>query len=231
MRLVGSLKQKKEKGRSCQKATQVRRIFCCLWGWKSSKCRGCTWLRPQPGELNSHRYCVETNQPAPGAEGHLAQVSSASAGEGRLILPPQLGRAHGELVPLRSSHSTRASLGFTLGQSRVSLCLRGTLSSQSSLSAGNSVLGEMLPADLSPSSSAGLFWKAEAALAQAAPCSCAQQCLAATGSHRQPGEEREASHLSTAATGRPGIAPHGRTAHTHAHTHSQTHTSHPWDQG
>lgn len=50
------------------------------------------------------------------------------------------------------------------------------------------------------------------------PRSCAQQCW-----HRQPGQEREASHLSTAATGRPGIAAHGRTAHTHAHTLPDTH--------
>lgn len=75
-------------------------------------------VHPPPGELKSHRYCVRTNKPAPGAEGHLAQVSSASAAQGRPVLPPQLGRAHRELVPLRGSHSTGASLGFTLGQSR-----------------------------------------------------------------------------------------------------------------
>lgn len=44
----------------------------------------------------------------------------------------------------------------------------------------------MLPADLSPSSCPGLFWKAEAALAQAAPRSRARQRLAARGSQRQP---------------------------------------------
>lgn len=168
---------------------------------------------------------METKQPAPGAEGHLAQVSCASAAEGRLILPPQLGRAHGELLPLRGSHSTGVSSGFTLGQSRV--CLRGTLSSQSSLSAGTVSLESCCQADLSPSSSAGLFWKAEAGLAQAAPCSCAQQCLAATGSQGRKGrplifprQQQEDQGLH-----------HMEEQHTHMRTRSQTHTSHPWDQG
>lgn len=85
----------------------------------------------------------------------------------------------------------------------------------------------MLPADLSPSSCPGLFWKAEAALARAAPRSRARQHLAARGSQGRKGrplifprQQQEDQGLH-----------HMEEQHTHMRTHSQTHTSHPWDHG
>lgn len=137
-----------------------------------------------------------------------------------------MGRAQGELVPLRGSQSTGESSGFPWGRAGEPR-LRGTLG-PSSVSAGSSVLGETLPADLSLLSRTVLEGSGRPGSGRPGSGSPAQLRSAVPGSQRQPGEEREASHLSTAATGRPGIAPHGRRAHTQAHT--PRHTSHPWDQ-
>lgn len=135
------------------------------------------------------------------------------------------------------------SLGLSATRDRADghLCLRGrdlilVNSTGRFLCAGSSVLGEMLqvrgsvasfpPVQGSLMSKTVLEGRGSSYLHQPELCSLSHQCLAARGG--------KGGLSSTAATGRPGIAPHGRTAlmqHTHMRTHSQTHISHPWDQG